>query len=298
MTAVSIIMRSKNVDGVIGQALTALYAQDFSDFELLIVDSGSTDQTLSIIQKFPCTLTQIPASDYYPGAVLNNIIQQTNSDIIVFQNSDTVPLSSDALDKLLAPFKNPKVKACFARQIPRPEAKAWVKRDYANSFPESGPAPDWMPMSLPFAAIRRSTWEEHPFYTWAWGSEDTEWGIWAKNQGYIIQYVPEALVMHSHNYSLRQLYGRRFIEGEADSYIYKRQINAVNMLWKWAAASIKDILYALKHGEMDDIFISPFRRVVGQWGYYQGHRWGYNRLKNKLNDPSLGQRTVIERQEP
>ena len=297
MTSVAVIMRSKNVDWVIDQALTALYAQDFSDFKLFIVDSGSTDKTLSIIQQFPCTLKQIPALDYYPGTVLNNMIQETSSEIIVFQNSHTVPLSSDALSNLLAPFKKPKVKACFARQIPRPEAKAWVRREYAKSFPESGPAPDWLPMSLPFAAIRRSAWEEHPFYTWAWGSEDTEWGMWAKGQGYIVQYVPEALVMHSHNYSFRQLYGRRFIEGEADAYIYKQKSQAFNMCRKWASASIKDIFYTLKQKEINGILVSPLRRAVEQWGYYKGHCWGYSRLSKKLNDPSLGQKIIINHQD-
>jgi rhamnosyltransferase len=41
---VSIIMRSKNSDWVIDQALAGLFAQSYKDFELWVVDSGSTDR--------------------------------------------------------------------------------------------------------------------------------------------------------------------------------------------------------------------------------------------------------------
>jgi len=54
----------------------------------------------------------------------------------------------------------------------------------------------------------------------AWASEDTEWGNWAKENGYNIKYVKNAILMHSHNYSLIQIYGRKFVEGEGDVFIY------------------------------------------------------------------------------
>ena len=47
---ISIIMRTKNSDWVVGQTLKSLYSQTFQDFELIIVDSGSTDNTLNIIK--------------------------------------------------------------------------------------------------------------------------------------------------------------------------------------------------------------------------------------------------------
>ena len=223
MTAVpraSVIMRSKNAEGVIAQALAALFSQDFTDFELLVVDSGSTDGTLDIVRQYPCRLLQIEPLAYYPGAVLNNAIEQTRAELVVFQNSDAVPLIPQALGRLLAAFDDPQVDAAFARQLPRPGADPWVQRDYAASFPPGGPAPPWVTLSLPLAAMRKSAWRLHPFYTDAWASEDTEWGHWASQNGRVIRYVPEALVMHSHNYTLRQLYGRRFVEGEADAFIY------------------------------------------------------------------------------
>jgi glycosyltransferase involved in cell wall biosynthesis len=42
---VTVIMRTKNSDWVVHQALAALFSQTYRDFELLVVDSGSTDRT-------------------------------------------------------------------------------------------------------------------------------------------------------------------------------------------------------------------------------------------------------------
>ena len=140
-------------------------------------------------------------------------VRESRGDIIVFQNSDVAPLTPWALHSLLSALRSPTVGAAFGRQIPRPDAHSWVRRDYAAAFPAGRVCPEWMPLSLPFAAIRRSALERHPFHSAAWGSEDTEWGMWAPDAGVTVSYVPDATVMHSHNYTLRHLYGRRFIEG-------------------------------------------------------------------------------------
>jgi len=50
-------MRSKKSDWVIAQALAALFSQEIQeDFELLIIDSGSTDRTLEIVSEYPAAL--------------------------------------------------------------------------------------------------------------------------------------------------------------------------------------------------------------------------------------------------
>ncbi len=228
-TSVSIIMRSKNSDWVIAQSLAALFSQTYTDFELLIIDSGSRDKTIEIIKQYPCRLIEIEAIAYYPGVVLNMAIKETKGEIVVFLNSDAVPLCQYTLERLINAFDDSEVKAAFTRQLPRPDAETWVKRDYELSFPDSDIASSWLTLSLPMAAIRRDTWKLHPFYTDAWASEDTEWGNWALNSGYKIKYVKDAIVMHSHNYTLKQIYGRKFVEGEADVFIYNKRFSTFNL---------------------------------------------------------------------
>lgn len=294
---VSIIMRAKNTGWVIHQALAALYSQTFKDFELVVVDSGSTDNTLDIVRCFPHRLIQIEASDYFPGAVLNAVIQETRSGLIVFQNADTVPLTPYALQRLLDVFDDEKTQAAFARQIPRPEAFAWVRRDYDTAFPEFGPAPEWMTLSLPLAAMRRSIWREHPFFTDAWGSEDVEWGYWAKTHGHGIRYVADALVMHSHNYTLRQIYGRRFIEGEADAFIHQSGDSWARLIRRYFSSIAHDGIDHGRRREWKEIVTSPLRRAVYQWAYYQGRTMGEQRRRSGNPDASIGQKIVLTRHE-
>ncbi len=292
---VSVIMRTKNSDWVVRETLQGLFFQDFQDFELLVVDSGSTDRTLEIVRQYPARIIEIEPAAYFPGAVLNMAIEHVTGELIVFLNSDSVPQHPEALRNLIKSFDDPSVKAAFARQIPRPEAHGWVQRDYALSFPERGPAPDWITLSLPMAALRRSCWDEHHFYTAAWASEDTEWGLWARSMGYTIQYVPEAVVMHSHNYTLRQLYGRRYVEGEADAFIYGNRETHGKALMRWFKAIVNDTVWSAKSLDFRELVTVPGRRFVYAWAYLRGHKWGEDRRARHDDDPSKGQLVVLSR---
>ncbi len=294
---ISVIMRSKNSDWVIGQALAGLFSQSFSDFELLVVDSGSTDRTLDIVRQYPCRLIEIPAGSYLPGRVLNQAIEQARGELLVFQNSDVVPLSPESLARLVRAFDEPRVQAAYARQLPRPQAHQWVRHDYAKSFPEDETPAPWITLSLPFAAMRKSIWRERPFYTRAWASEDTEWGHWARSNGHAIKYVSQAPVMHSHNYTLRQLYGRRFVEGEADAFIYQAKHSLFDMLRNLAVSTALDIVDQIRARAFVELLISPVRRLVYHWAFHCGHRLGEQRRADANLDASLGQRIILARHE-
>ncbi len=297
MAKVTVVMRSKNSDWVIGQALAALFSQDYKDFELLVIDSGSTDRTLELLSHYPHRLIEIEPEEYFPGPVLNRGMEASDTEIVVFQNSDGVPLAPDTLGKIVAAFDDPSVSAALARQLPRPEADSWVRRDYASSFPDAPRTPPWITLSMPFAAVRRSAWKKHPFYSDAWGSEDTEWGQWAKRSGLQIAYVSDALLMHSHNYTLKQLYGRRFIEGEADAFIYDKHESLPKVAARTALSTLKDWVACLQHRDFADMPRVPARRAVYHWAYLKGHRHGSERKRTGNPDWRLGQKTVLDRHE-
>lgn len=293
----SVIMRTKNSDWVVAQALAGLFSQEFKDFELIVVDSGSTDRTLEMVAAYPNKLLSIAPTSYFPGSVLNMAMEQARGEIVVFQNSDVVPLNPFALGRLVAAFDDPSVTAAYARQVPRPEAWGFVRRDYSASFPADDKSPDWITMSLPFAAMRKAIWEQRPFYTDAWASEDTEWGQWARNEGYRIKYVHDSVVMHSHNYTLRQMYGRRFVEGEADAFIYQSSDSLWQMTKRLARSTAGDWSYQLKHGLLGEAAMTPLRRWVYQWAYWKGRKLGSRRASRQDSDSTIGQRVALERHE-
>ena len=99
MPQVSIVMRSINDLSFIEKTLTAIFRQNFKDFELINVDSGSSDGTYEIIKKYnPGKSYQIRREDYVPGRVLNNAVKMCAGEIIVFNNSDCIPQNSDWME--------------------------------------------------------------------------------------------------------------------------------------------------------------------------------------------------------
>lgn len=309
MPLISVIMRTKNNEDILAEALSSLFQQDLQDFELIIVDSGSVDRTLEIAAHYPHRLIRIQPQDYFPGKVLNAAAAQATGKYLVFQNSDVVLLHKSALSALIMPLdNNPSVCASFARQKSRPEAQGWVQKDYAKSFPATDGAPSWLPYSLPFAAMRYSSWLDFPFYTWAWGSEDTEWGYRQRlRDPQSIVYVPEAEVMHSHNYTLSQIYGRSYIEGEADAWMrpyhstsFLSQGAALRMAKRFLRAGfqgLKDAYKAWATGRAGEAWGSLPRRLMWEWGHEQGFRWGLQRLAaGGIEDQSQrGQAVVLQR---
>jgi rhamnosyltransferase len=295
MPSASVVVRTKDCENIIGQTLKALFSQDYPGFELIVVDSGSTDRTLEIVQSFPCTLVRMEPNEYLSGKALNLGASHGRGEILVFLNSDTVPITANALRHLIDPFDDPEVMATFARQRPRPDAWSWVRLEVNSAFPDAKESPPWIPFAAPFAAMRRSAWEEHPFFEDQWGSEDTEWGYWARDNQKKIVYVKDALVMHSHNHNLRQLYGRLFCDGEALALIVKDKETVLRSILRAAKALLAESVYALRHAYFKDIPYIPIRRAVMHWAYYKGHKLGEWRLATGDKDPTKGQKIILKR---
>ena len=276
---VSIIMRTKDVSNIIDQTLKALFSQSFKNFDLIIVDSDSSDDTLEKCLKYEHKLMVFTSSDYHPGKVLNSAINKCTTNVVVFLNSDCVMLLPNSLQILLNELEEEKTSAVFARQICRPEALSWVQRDYDVSFPNNT-NPSWMHFSLPLAAIRKSVWKQIPFYTQAWASEDTKWAVDIKSQGHIVKYVKNSLVMHSHNYDFQQMSNRKYVEGEADAFIYNKKITLIRTLRNYIGSVYNDLIFHTKKLDFSGFFKSLVLRAVLHYSYLKGNIFGMKRKES------------------
>lgn len=63
------------------------------------------------------------------------------------------------------------------------------------------------------AALRRAVWEAIPFEEEILMSEDQQWAKAALRAGHRIAYQPAAAVLHSHHYTLAQVFRRNFDSG-------------------------------------------------------------------------------------
>jgi len=286
MSKLAILMRTKNSDWVIAQTLTALYSQIEVDFQLYIVDSGSTDSTLEICERFSYKPIKMKGNTYVPGPVLNAAISQITEEIIVLLNSDSVLLHPKSLKYLVAPLveNEQNIIATVGRQLPRHDAEPWVVKDYATCFPEADEMPNFMTMSFPLSAFKRSIWEQEKFYEKSWGSEDTEWGKRIVDKKYgSIKYVAKAITMHSHNYNNNELHNRKFIEGEADYFIYQTKPSLIKIALGYCKRVLSEIFYYVSHGHFFSVLTIFIRNFYYFSGYYRGLRSAKNREKKNIS---------------
>lgn len=86
---ISVILPVYNSEKYIKKAIESVLTQTFSDFELIIVNDGSTDATSDIINSFDDErIKVITQSNQGPGAARNNALKTVNSDYVMFLDSD------------------------------------------------------------------------------------------------------------------------------------------------------------------------------------------------------------------
>ncbi|MEQ8712805.1 MAG: glycosyltransferase family A protein [Cyclobacteriaceae bacterium] len=90
MPAISVIMPAFNAEPYIGEAISSILRQDFADFELIILNDGSEDDTLGVIHSFSDRRIVLINSDVNRGLVsqLNHGLKVANAPIIARMDAD------------------------------------------------------------------------------------------------------------------------------------------------------------------------------------------------------------------
>ncbi len=267
---ISVLMRSHNDIKYIRQTVEMLLAQTVDDaVEIISCDDRSTDGTAEYLASVP-ELRRIapPEGKYIPGRTLNYMVNQAKGDIIVFNNSDAIPQNNDYLKTLTAPLKDKSVDCVFGNQIARKDAFAVVRKDYERAFGDGSVSRNWGNFfSLVSSAFRKTDLLVKPFDENIRYSEDAEW---VKRNSAKIVYVPEAVVEHSHNYTLAEVRKRFYNEGVADRQMGKPAMSFCRCIKSIAAETLRDWLYLAKHRTIKEFFYAPVYRYVQKSSYYRG----------------------------
>jgi glycosyltransferase involved in cell wall biosynthesis len=218
----AVIIPTYNAGAAFEKILQTICGQSCSfDFEVVIVDSGSSDQTLDIIRSCPfpnLQLIEIPNEEFSHGPTRNLAISKTNAEFVAVTTQDALPQDLHWLANLVKTFDAaPDVAGVFGAHLGYPEHSQFVQRDVASVFenfkafgdvfrwnlahPDQG-GMGWQLM-LQFysdnnSCMRRSVWDKIPYPDVDWGEDQ----IWAWN---IIQlglskgYAKDAVVYHSHD---------------------------------------------------------------------------------------------------
>ncbi|OGN96613.1 MAG: hypothetical protein A2Z77_01215 [Chloroflexi bacterium RBG_13_51_36] len=215
---VSIIILTKNAGEAFSSLLQRLSSQKLDgDYEIIVIDSGSTDGTLETAQNFPVKTVRIKPEEFHHGRTRNLGAQQADGRILAYITQDALPLHDDWLRELTDDLKDPQVAMVVGRQVPWPTTKPPEKFFYNYYFPEhkievAHGAPDYyrdnMFISNVNSAIKRDVWQQFKFSEDIVLAEDKEIARRMLLAGWKIVYQPDAVVYHAHDFSLRSIFRR------------------------------------------------------------------------------------------
>lgn len=264
---VSIILRSFNEDWALCETLPMLQAQEYGNFELIVIDSGSTDGSVELIHAaHPRHFIQIQPHEYNPARVMNHGMELARSEFGIFLNADATPQDAHWLRPLVETLFDPQVAAVFGRQIPRWDCQAVFAHDYERCFGPKRESAKWDHFfSMASSGIRKDIWAKHGFDERMQYSEDDEWTRWARAQGCKIIYAPESVVLHSHNYTPAQAWKRSFGEARALAAVWPGKPTDFNwprtVFCGWLNDARRDLIFCLR------------RRRLAEWPHALHIRW-------------------------
>ena len=195
------------------------------DVEVLVIDSGSTDETPLHAARAGLRVHHIPPEEFGHGRTRNLGVRLTCGDVVCFLTQDVLPCTPDWPLRFAQALEDPSVAGVYGRQVPRDATTMemfFVSMNYpaeALRFdPQPGgfhPRPGRVLFSNAFSAVRRDVAARIPFVDDVPVSEDQVWAHQALEAGWSIRYVPAAEALHAHRYSVKGLFRRTRLVGTA-----------------------------------------------------------------------------------
>lgn len=300
----SIIIRCFNEEQHIARLLTGISRQTVTDYEIILVDSGSTDATLSIASQFPVKVVYISPDEFSFGRALNLGCREASGEILVFISAHCYPLYSNWLESLAEPFGDPRVALSYGRQTGDETTKFPERRVFSSWFP---PGSDFN-RKEPFcnnanAAVRRNVWTEIPYNEEITGLEDLAWAKQAMEKGYRIAYTAKAEIVHVHNETPGQIKNRYRREAMALKTIFPREsFTLLDFISLFSRNVLSDSSAAIRErcflSSIGEIIVFRFMQFWGTYRGFSGRETLTAQLRRTFYYPGSGSRHAVPENDP
>ncbi|QVQ25620.1 glycosyltransferase family 2 protein [Achromobacter deleyi] len=296
----SVIIPTKNPGGILRSVLQAVCNQKAAfDFDVLVIDSGSTDGTADYVRQFGdkrVRLHEIAPAEFGHGKTRNLGVSLTDGEFAVFITHDALPASDGWLAAMVKPAdEDPEVAGVFGRHLAYPDASPFTRRDLERHFAHFEPTPvvrlddraryDRDPGYRQFlhffsdnnALIRRSVWQQFPYPDVDF-AEDQIWAETIIKQGWKKAYAHDGVVYHSHDFPPFEYLQRSFDESYALFRLFGYTLvpSLYRLLRSWGGATLLDLRYAWGQGliwrQPLAVLSMPFRNLMRASGHYLGSR--------------------------
>lgn len=272
----SVVIRTYNEEKHLDALLTRIFCQqsDLVDIEVVLIDSGSTDNTLAIAQQHGCRITHIKQQDFTFGRSLNDGCAFAKGDFLIFVSGHCLPVDNNWVHELVKPLVEGVASYSYGKQQGKDSTKFSEYRHFEKFFPDYSKIPqDGYFCNNANAAITRETWLKYRFDENLTGLEDMYLAKQLVNNGGKVAYVSTASVYHIHDESWRQVRTR-----------YEREAYALHKIMPEVHFTLADFLRYFCSGLLLDFSVALKQKVVlnkayeifmfrlmHYWGTYKGN---------------------------
>jgi len=263
---VSVIIPTKNGGENIEKCLNGIFTQETRfDYEVIVIDSGSSDDTAQIVNRFPVRFVEIEPREFGHGKTRNLGASLAIGKYLVYTVQDAYAANEHWLDRLLMALEeNNRAAGAYSRWLPKSDCNPHESRWIAQTF---GPIREtrnldgvdkeyylrnmsrFILFSDVSSCIRKTVWGEIPFDETLSFAEDQQWAKKVLEAGYSVVYEPSSKVYHSHNDSPVRCFRSMFDAGASFSQISGKTSNLVVALFGIILATFRD--WALIVGKRD-----------------------------------------------
>lgn len=210
----SIVIPVFNGADCIVDCLDALNSQTIprEQYEIIVVDDGSTDDTAVIARKSCDTLVSISNSG--PAAARNLGVERANGPVILFTDADCVPLT-DWVEQMLEPFENPLISgvkgAYYTRQTEIVAQFVQAEYETKYAFMSTHEFIDFIDTYS--AGFRTELFREMKGFDLRFPGasvEDQEFSFRLAEAGHKMKFIPTARVYHRHAWTLWRYTRKKF----------------------------------------------------------------------------------------
>jgi rhamnosyltransferase len=299
----SVVIPTKNGGPLFRRVLPAVLGQQTGfEFDVIVIDSGSTDGTSDFVRDAAkndprLRLIEIAPEKFQHGRTRNEAIASSRGEIIAMTTQDAMPASENWLANLVRGLtQRDDIAGAYGRHLPYPESPLCMRRGIITQFdyietkwpavmklePDRAANDTAYRQALHFfsnnnSALRRAVWEKIPFPDVAFGEDQT----WAENvmkAGFAKAYVADAVVFHSHTYTMRETFRRSREEAAAfhKNFGYRLRPSFASVPATFARLVLADARFVREHPAeskgLREVIASAPLNLARMLGEYAGSR--------------------------
>ena len=238
---ISVVIPTRNAGSNVDQLFRRLKSQEgVKDLEIIVVDSGSTDGTLTVAERCATKLVQIAPEQFSHSFARNTGAERATGDYLLFMVQDALPLTNWWLWEMATALETNSLAAVSCAEYPRADSDLFYQflihnhrgsgdsnEDRILSWDESCSTYTGMRWNAQLSdvatLIRRDVFETYRFQRNY--AEDLDLGFRLIRDGQKLGYLQSTRVLHSHNrpayYFLKRGYvDARFLVELFSSFLY------------------------------------------------------------------------------